>query len=244
MEREPTTGETPPAAVEPGNGVGHGAPPAGERGAGAAARRSRFGAPGGFYFYGVVRSRGWRPAARGGEREELVRVQYRDLEALVRPVPFELPVLDEVHVQAHQRTVETAMRRGTVLPAPYGIIFRGRRAVIRFLEDQYLALDEGLAFIDGHWELRLHIAGANAADAGPDLVDIALHCYAELRRFARAAVPFRQEAPRIISAAFLVQRASWIDFVNRADDLGATHPELSFDVTGPWPAYDFVRMTL
>ncbi len=242
MEREPATEET-ALPAEPGNGAGA-APAPGEAETGGTARRSRFGAPGGFYFYGVVRSRGWRPPGRSSERDELLRVRYRDLEALVRPVPFELPVMDEVHVQAHQRMVEGAMRRGTVLPAAYGIIFRGRRAVIRFLEDQYLALDEGLAFIDGHWELRLHVIATGPAEPGPELVDVALHCYAELRRFARAAVPFRQDGPRILSAAFLVQRSGWIEFVNRAEDLGATHPELNFDVTGPWPPYDFVRMTL
>jgi hypothetical protein len=44
-----------------------------------------------------------------------------------------------------------------------------------------------------------------------------------------------------MTAAFLVGRASWIEFVERADDLGTAHPNLTFDVTGPWPPYDFVR---
>ncbi|MGH7446746.1 MAG: GvpL/GvpF family gas vesicle protein [Longimicrobiales bacterium] len=46
-----------------------------------------------------------------------------------------------------------------------------------------------------------------------------------------------------MSAAFLVERTSWIDFVDRAEDLGASHGEIAFDITGPWPPYDFVRIT-
>jgi hypothetical protein len=193
----------------------------------------------GLYLYAVTRSRTWRGGG-GGESEELIKVRYRDLEALVRPVPFRMPDLDDGRLNDHQRLVETSMRRGTVLPAPFGLVFRGRRAMIRFLEDQYIVLDEGLAFLDGHWELRLHISGDEDDDG---LRELAVHLYSEMRRFARAAIPLPGGGSRLMSAAFLVDRSAWIEFVERSDDLNASHPELTFDVTGPWPPYDFVKMT-
>jgi hypothetical protein len=198
------------------------------------------------YFYGVARAKTWRGDRVGTvEGDDVLRMRYRDLEALVRPVPYELPIVDEARVQAHQRVVEAAMRRGTVLPAPYGIVFRGRRQLIRLLQDQYLVLDEGLSFFDGYWELRLHIASASAGDdIDLDLGDLAMQLYSELRRHARAAVPFATAGSRLLSAAFLVERASWIEFVDRAEDLATTHAEITFDITGPWPPYDFVRITV
>lgn len=213
----------------------------------AAARKERaeLGSSQALHFYGVSRARTWRGGRVGKvEGEEVLRVRYRDLEALVSPVPYELPTLDEEHVLAHQRVVETAMRRSTVLPAPYGIVFRGRRQLIRLLQEQYLVLDEGLSFLDGNWELRMHIAPAVAGDGESELGDLAMQLYAEMRRHARAAVPFPAEKGRLLSAAFLVDRAAWIEFVERSDDLGSAHPELNFDVTGPWPPYDFVRISL
>jgi hypothetical protein len=194
------------------------------------------------YFYGVARAKSWR----GGrisklEGEDIVRIRYRDLEALVRPVPYEIPGHSKTLVEAHQRVVETAMRRATILPVPYGVVFRGRRQLIRLLQEQYLVLDEGLSFIDGHWELRLHVSSSGPGDVNEDLSDLAMECYSELRRHARAAVPLQREGKRLMTAAFLVDRSTWIEFVERADDLGSSHPELSFDVTGPWPPYDFVR---
>jgi hypothetical protein len=197
------------------------------------------------YFFGVARAKSWR----GGriaqiEGEEVLRVRYRDLEALVRPVPYEMPVMDEQQVQLHQRAVESAMRRGTVLPAPFGIVFRGRRQLIRLLQDQYLVLDEGLSFFEGHWELRLHITAADGGEADLELSDLAMQLYSELRRHARAAVPFPAEGKRLMSAAFLVERSAWIEFVDRAEDLAGAHGEITFDITGPWPPYDFVRITV
>lgn len=203
-----------------------------------AARREDRTALEGLYLYGIVRSRSWRSGSNA-EGEDLIKVRYRDLEALVRPVPYRLPELTEDRLADHQRLVEGAMRRGTVLPAPFGLVFRGRRGVVRFLEDQYIALDEGLAFLDGHWELRLHITG-DEDDTG--LQDLATHLYSEMRRFARAAIPLPGGGGRLMSAAFLVGRGSWIEFVERTDDLNGAHPELTFDVTGPWPPYDFVRV--
>ena len=35
----------------------------------------------------------------------------------------------------------------------------------------------------------------------------------------------------------------WVSFVEYADEIDADHPEYLFDLTGPWPPYDFVRMT-
>jgi hypothetical protein len=197
------------------------------------------------YFYGVARAKTWR-GGRVGQivGEEVLRVRYRDLEALVRPVPYEMPVMDEQQVQTHQRAVESAMRRGTVLPAPFGIVFRGRRQLIRLLQDQYLILDEGLSFFEGHWELRLHISTTGGHEPDLELSDLAMQLYSELRRHARAAVPFPAEGKRLLSAAFLVERAGWIEFVDRAEDLAGAHGEITFDITGPWPPYDFVRITL
>ncbi len=195
------------------------------------------------YFYGVARTRTWRGGRISSTEGDVQRVRYRDIEALVSATSYDLPPFDEAHLLAHQRVLEAAMHRGTVLPAPFGIVFRGRRQLIHMLQDQYVALDEGLSFLDGYWELRVHISSPTAPEAAPELADAAMQIYSEMRRHARAAVPFPADGRRLVSAAFLVERSAWIEFVEHADDLGAAHPELSFDVTGPWPAYDFVHIS-
>jgi hypothetical protein len=194
----------------------------------------------GLYLFGLARARSMRSAFRGTDPAN-IRVRYRDLEALVRPAPFEEPGQEPDRLRLHQRVLEAALRRGTVLPVPYGIVFRDRRELIRFLDEQYLVLDEGLSFLDGHFEMRVHIA-ARAGDPSPELHGLAQQVYGELRRSARAALPLEGRADRLLTAAFLVERGGWVDFVERAEDFDVAHPGLDVDVTGPWPPYDFVRL--
>lgn len=195
----------------------------------------------GLYLYGIVRARGWRGLER--RARALQRVRYRDIEALVKAVPFELPGDANDRVREHQSALESIMRRTTVLPAPFGVIFNGRRALIKLLQEQYLVLDEGLGLLDGNWELRMHVTADAVGDAAVELSDEAMTVYAELRRFARAAVPLPNEE-KLLSAAFLVERTSWVEFIGRIETFGQQHKHLTFDVTGPWPAYDFVRVVM
>lgn len=200
----------------------------------------------GYYLYGVVRA-GDRSAEGklGLDRASgFRRIQFRDLEALTRQARFDLPALGPSQLVGHQRVLEWVMRAGTVIPAPPGIIFRGRRPLVRFLEDQYLALDRGLSFLEDHWELRLHVDAIVPGDPAPELHDRVARIYAELRSQARAAIPFPRQRRRLLSAAFLVERSAWIPFVERAEDLIMASPELQLDITGPWPPYDFIRMTI
>jgi hypothetical protein len=196
----------------------------------------------GFYIYGVSRAGAWRASLPAKEREQLLRIRYRDLEALVRAVPFEVPHVDRDTVQDHQRVIWGASKRDTVLPAPAGVVFRGRRAVIRFLQEQYIPLEEGISLVEGHWEIRLHLK-PTMPEGRSEAAEGALHVYSELRRYARAAFPFAHNDDHVLSAAFLVNRGSWLQFMDHAEELGHRHADLVFDVTGPWPPYDFVRMT-
>ena len=196
----------------------------------------------GYYLYGVNRAGAWRAGISAKEREELIRIRYRDLEAVVRAVPFAMPEVDREAVQEHQRIVWSASKRDTLLPAPAGIVFKGRRAVIRFLQEQYIPLEEGIALVEGHWEIRLHLKPA-MPEGRSEAAEAALQVYGELRRFARAAFPFAHEDEHVLSAAFLVNRSSWLQFMDQAEELGHRYTDLIFDVTGPWPPYDFIRIS-
>jgi hypothetical protein len=200
----------------------------------------------GLLLRGVVRYRGHeRGLAKltGGAADELV--EHAGLAALVCEVPYRLPEWDRERVREHSTAIERAMRRYTIVPAPYGVIFRGPEQVIDFLETQRVALDEALSLLDGAFEMRLHItpSGRHPDLSEGDLADQAAGFYTALRRRSRAAFTLPPSARRVLSAAFLVSRADWVSFVEYADELDADHPQFQFDLTGPWPAYDFVTMT-
>ena len=189
------------------------------------------------YFYGVTRSRGWR-AGKNGE-QEFVRVSFRDLDAVAVPIEFELPQLTAEKVAQHHGVVEQIMQRTTLVPAPFGVVFRSKRALIKFMQDEYLVLDEALAFVDDHCELRMVVTARTPAETRRDLDELAAHVYSELRRSARAAVPFPREQDKLMSAAFLVERNAAVEFAERARDLAGK--DLTVEVSAPFAPYDFVR---
>ncbi len=200
----------------------------------------------GLLLHGIVGVRGHERAlaklAISGDDE---LIECRGLAALVRVVPYRLPEWGTEHIRQYSRIIERAMRRCTIVPAPYGVVFRSREGVKEFLENQHVALTEALSFLDGAFEMRLHI---QASGRRPDLsesrqADRVAEFYKALRRRSRAAFPLEPAEPRILSAVFLVDRADWVSFVEHADELDHQYPEFQFDLTGPWPPYDFVKMS-
>ena len=59
-------------------------------------------------------------------------------------------------------------------------------------------------------------------------------------------VPLRAEKVTgiVLSAAFLVEQDMWKDFAVEVAEQGKRTPKLRFELTGPWPPYDFVQMQL
>lgn len=199
----------------------------------------------GLYVFGFVRAVGsWEILRRKEDAgRSLLRVAYRDVAAIVTASEYVEPSIDAESIVAHHRVIDETMRMETVLPAPIGVVFRDRKALLKFLRTEYETLDHGLAHVEGHWEVRIHM------DPPPGLVALAEHreaasrAYAELKRLARSAVPFRVPDGRVFGAAFLVDREHLQGFVERAEAIeAALDGALSFDITWPWPPYDFVRL--
>jgi hypothetical protein len=144
--------------------------------------------------------------------------------------------------------VERAFRSGAVLPAPCGTLFRGTDHVRRWLEQNYIALNEGIHFVAGRCEARVHVSLRSAEESlSEDEVGAAemaaAECFRLLRRDAVATVSLPLHVhSTILSGAVLVEQARWAEFAEQVRAQALRRPELIFVKTGPWPPYDFVRM--
>ena len=168
-------------------------------------------------------------------------VPYRDLAALLvdgeAASGVEGPSVKERHYEVHR-----ALLRGSVVPAPLGIVFETDESVVGFLTEAYATLKGALSRVDGRWEFRLHVDLVESALSESLALDLVTHIYAELRRISHAAIPFPREGKRLLSAAFLVERTQSTAFQDRVEELGRVNSALAVDLTGPWPPYDFVQM--
>jgi hypothetical protein len=174
-------------------------------------------------------------------------VVVRDLAAIVGQSEYAVLEPTTERVAQYTDVVSSFARRGPVLPAPVGVVFKHQDAVQRWLELHYVALSDALSFVDNRVVARVHVwRPAEDRETSSDLAAAAAESLRALRRSAVTTVPLRVEkAPGIVlSAAFLVEQELWKDFASEVEEQGRRTPNLRFELTGPWPPYDFVQMQL
>ena len=179
-------------------------------------------------------------------------VAFRDLGALVADSTYAAPTPTAPHINEYRRVVEGAFARQTIVPAPFGAIFRGRDSLLRWLELHYFTLIEAVTFVADRAMARVSVSygdepentTAMAIDA--DLLDTAAdESFRVLRRHAVASLVVSNHAGQAGPAArasFLIERERWGVFNDVVREEQKRLREMHVECTGPWPPYDFVRM--
>ena len=201
----------------------------------------------------AIVSREGRPAPHVPGAET---VDYRDVSAVVRKATFMRIEPSEEGIAAYREAVEGAFACGAVIPAPFGTIFRSRDTLLRWLELHYFTLADALRYLHDRQVARVHVAPASLGNTwdtvefrarGADLEATAFDSFRVLKRQAVAYVPIEvpgRRAEQGAEGAFLVERDHWGQFMALLKEEQRRLPDLRFDHTGPWPAYDFVRLDL
>ena len=175
-------------------------------------------------------------------------IAVRELGAVVRPAPYARVEMSDIELDDYQQVVESVFERHTIIPAPFGTVFRSRDQLTRWIELHYAALSDGMHLIDGRCEMRVHLkptALKNGDAKEIDLAAIATETFRALRRNATAGVPLRNPDTHMThSIAFLVDRSHWQDFSALVVAQAKQTEGVEFERSGPWPPYDFVHMDL
>jgi Gas vesicle synthesis protein GvpL/GvpF len=196
--------------------------------------------------YGVTFSEAHEPGPMAPDTELVV---VRDLAAICGQSDYTVLDPTPARVAGYTDVIAIYARRGPVLPAPLGVVFRQRDAVQRWLELHYVALSDALSFVDNRVVGRVHIwrpGPPEDREAGSDLAAVAAESLRVLRRSAVTTVPLRLEKVTgiVLSAAFLVEHDLWKEFSHEVEEQGRRAPNLRFELSGPWPPYDFIQMQL
>lgn len=175
------------------------------------------------------------------------------------------------NLDAYRAMIEQVFEQCSIVPAPPGIIFRSRQAIVRWLELHYVALSDAYAFIDGRTVGRVHVERRAPSVAGANLRHerlageaIAREVFRSLAGHAVTWIPIAGVAPGSTGeypavqaaaaapseavasdgsqASFLIDRAHWSDFEAAVAEEDRRDAALGVWVSGPWPPYDFVRL--
>jgi len=94
----------------------------------------------------------------GGPGVEIRTVECGDLVAVVSDAPLAAYNITRENLVAHQRVVDTSMRRADVLPVAFGTVARDDRDVReKLLLREHDGLQEHLAYVQGRAELGLKV---------------------------------------------------------------------------------------
>jgi hypothetical protein len=176
-------------------------------------------------------------------------VPFRDLGAIVVESPYLRLRASTDRIVVYRRIVESVFGTRTILPAPFGTVFRSRDGLIRWLELHYFTLLDALGFIEDRVMARVKVTSDHPQDAEPnekavDIETTAAESFRVLRRHAIAAIPLTHTADHsgAFGASFLVERERWSQFADIVKEETKRLPALHVEQSGPWPPYDFVRM--
>ena len=174
---------------------------------------------------------------------------YRALAAVVEPSTYALTSLDDGEMANYLRVLEEVHSHTSVLPAPPGTVFQSQSTLTRWLELHYFTLTEALSVIDGHAAARVSITmqGKHELEAQKSFAALAADSLRLLRGQAAATVTLPKadaddEEGVIARASFLIDTQRWQAFNDTVSKEAERQNALDFQVTGPWPPYDFVRM--
>lgn len=203
-------------------------------------------AVGGYVLYGIV------PVGAGDGNALAPDTQLiitGDVGAVVAQSAFEHVEATDESVAKFEAVVEAVFERQTILPAPFGVVFRNTDHITRWLQMHYLTFTEAIHLVEGRCEVRVHLRsgeGELASDEPePEATAMAMEFYNSVSHEADAAVMLRRPALHaVLSSAFLIDRSEWEGFSAIVATHARRYSSLQVEQTGPWPPYDFVRMDL
>jgi hypothetical protein len=182
------------------------------------------------------------PAAPG-----LSLIRERDLGAVVRAAPA---VAYDPHADGgeYEQLLDALFARGAIFPAPPGLVFRSLDTLRAWLEQNYVGLAEGVAFLAGRCEARLHVRPAPYTTSAEDIAAGVLEATDAVRALRHGAVATvtltDPQPPVLVSVAFLLKADEWASFADMVVEQERRFPQLRFEQTGPWIPHDFVRLDL
>lgn len=176
-------------------------------------------------------------------------IVVRDVAAVCAQSPYSRLDTTPERIDEFAAIIDAYNQRGPILPAPMGVVFRSRDAVQRWLELHFVALSDALNYVENRVVARVHVYRPGEPDereVGADLAAAAAESLRVLRHAAVSTVPLRTEKLTgiVLSASYLVEHERWNEFTAEVEEQGRHNTDLRFELTGPWPPYDFVQMQL
>ncbi|MCC4769479.1 hypothetical protein FXV91_04490 [Methanosarcina sp. DH2] len=179
----------------------------------------------------------------GFQGKEVYTIKYKEFSPVVSDVPFKKYELEnEEEVKTHTYVVNEVMKRHSVIPVAYGMIFKNKKLVDISMRSGYKAMRKSIKIVDNRVELGVKVILPQDFDGD---LQKAEQCKSEfltdLKQIAFDSKDMSLFSKRLImNTSFLVEKDKIEAFSDEIERLETKYDSFKIQYSGPWSPYNFV----
>lgn len=179
----------------------------------------------------------------GFQGKEVFTVKYKEFSPVVSDVPFKKYDLDnEEDIKIHTYVVNEVMKKYSVIPVAYGMVFKNKKLVDISMRSGYKAMKKAIEIVDNKVELGVKIILPQDFDGDLQKVE---QCKSEfsksLKQIAFDSKNLNLFSKRLImNGSFLVEKDKIDTFSDEVERLRTKYDSFKVRYSGPWSPYNFV----
>ncbi len=204
-------------------------------------------ASGGRYVYCIIKSAGEKKSFGnfGFGGEEVYTIAYRDFAPVVSNAPMKNYDVNQEEVVIHKQVVGQVMKKQSVIPVAYGMVFKNKKLVLVSMSAGYAAIKKAMLAVDNKIELGVKAVLPKDTPVDEKIAQCKSDFMVSLKKLASQSKELKLFSERLVfNASFLVDRNKTDEFSFEVERLGSKYSNLKIQYSGPWPPYNFVDINI
>lgn len=179
----------------------------------------------------------------GFQGKEVYTTTYKEFSPVVSDVMFKKYDLeDEKEIKVHTYVINEVMKKCSVIPVAYGMVFKNKKLVEISMRSGYRAMKKAIKIVDNKVELGVKVILPK--DFEEDLKKTEQYKSEILKNLNQVAFDFKNlnlfSERLIMNTSFLVEKDKVQTFSDEVERLKNRYNFFKFQYSGPWSPYNFV----
>jgi hypothetical protein len=179
----------------------------------------------------------------GFQGKEVYTTTYKEFSPVVSDVMFKKYDLeDEKEIKVHTYVINEVMKKCSVIPVAYGMVFKNKKLVEISMRSGYRAMKKAIKIVDNKVELGVKVILPK--DFEGDLKKTEQYKSEILKNLNQVAFDFKNlnlfSERLIMNTSFLVEKDKVQTFSDEVERLKNKYNFFKFQYSGPWSPYNFV----
>lgn len=179
----------------------------------------------------------------GFQGKEVYTIKYRDFSPVVSDALFKkYDIEDEEDIKTHTYVVNEVMKKYSVIPVAYGMVFKNKKLVDISMRSGYQAMRKAMKIVDNKVELGVKVILPKDSDGDRQKAEQCKKEFSEtLKQIAFDSKNLNLFSKRLImNGSFLVEKDKIEAFSNEIERLRTKYDSFKVQYSGPWSPYNFI----